>query len=105
MPRLDGLAVVREARRLIPQMPVVIITGYSSEASAIEAINLGVSGYLTKPFKIAKVLTVAAHALWVKSRPSGPSCRLAGHRPQQVFSLSYKVISTTTDNHSVRVVI
>jgi excisionase family DNA binding protein len=63
MPRLDGLAVVREVRRLYPTMPVVIITGYSSEASAIEAINLGVSGYLTKPFKISKVLTVAAHAL------------------------------------------
>ncbi len=63
MPRLDGLAVVREARRLFPAMPVVIITGYSSEASAIEAINLGVSGYLTKPFKISKVLTVAARAL------------------------------------------
>jgi excisionase family DNA binding protein len=63
MPRLDGLNVVREAKRLHPRMPVVIITGYSSEASAIEAINLGVSGYLTKPFKIAKVLAVAAHAL------------------------------------------
>jgi excisionase family DNA binding protein len=63
MPRLDGLGVVREAKRLHPQMPVVIITGYSTEAAAIEAINLGVSGYLTKPFRIAKVLAVAAHAL------------------------------------------
>ena len=63
MPRLDGLAVVREVRRLYPTMPVVIITGYSSEASAIEAINLRVSGYLTKPFRISKVLTVAARAL------------------------------------------
>jgi excisionase family DNA binding protein len=67
MPRLDGLAVVREARRLHPGMPVVIITGYSSEASAIEAINLGVSGYPTKPFKISKVLTVAARALGEES--------------------------------------
>jgi excisionase family DNA binding protein len=63
MPGVDGLAVVREARRLFPDLPVVIITGYSSEASAIEAINLGVSGYLTKPFRVAKVLAVAAKAL------------------------------------------
>jgi ActR/RegA family two-component response regulator len=41
----------------------VIITGYSTEASAIEAINLGVSGYLTKPFRVPKVLSVAAKAL------------------------------------------
>jgi excisionase family DNA binding protein len=63
MPGLDGLSVIREARRLHPHLPVVIITGYSSESSAIEAINLGVSGYLTKPFRVAKVLAVAAQAL------------------------------------------
>jgi DNA-binding NtrC family response regulator len=63
MPGVDGLAVVREARRLFPDLPVVIITGYSSEASAIEAINLGVAGYLTKPFRVAKVLAVASRAL------------------------------------------
>ena len=60
---MDGLAVIREARRLRPTLPVVIITGYSTEASAIEAINLGVSGYLTKPFRVPKVLAVAAKAL------------------------------------------
>jgi excisionase family DNA binding protein len=63
MPRLDGLGMLRQARRLHPRLAVVIITGYPSETSAIEAVNLGVSGYLTKPFKIAKVLAVAAHAL------------------------------------------
>jgi excisionase family DNA binding protein len=63
MPGLDGLALIREARRLYPHLPVVIITGFSSESSAIEAINLGVAGYLTKPFRVAKVLAVAAQAL------------------------------------------
>jgi excisionase family DNA binding protein len=63
MPGLDGLGVIREARRLYPRLPVVIITGFSSESSAIEAINLGVAGYLTKPFRVAKVLSVAAQAL------------------------------------------
>jgi excisionase family DNA binding protein len=63
MPGMDGLSMIREARRLQPHLPVVIITGYSTEASAIEAINLGVSGYLTKPFRVPKVLTVAARAL------------------------------------------
>jgi DNA-binding NtrC family response regulator len=63
MPGIDGLAVIREARRLYANLPVVIITGFSSEASAIEAINLGVSGYLTKPFRVAKVLAVAAKVL------------------------------------------
>jgi excisionase family DNA binding protein len=63
MPGLDGLGVIREARHLQPSLPVVIITGFSSEATAIEAIELGVTGYLTKPFRVPKVLTVAAKAL------------------------------------------
>jgi excisionase family DNA binding protein len=63
MPGIDGLTVIREGRRLRPDIPVVIITGYSSEASAIEAVNLGVSGYLTKPFRVPRVLAAAAKAL------------------------------------------
>jgi two-component system, chemotaxis family, chemotaxis protein CheY len=63
MPGMDGLSVIREVRRRSTELPIVIITGYSTEASAIEAINLGVSGYLTKPFRLPRVLAVAARAL------------------------------------------
>ena len=63
MPGIDGLTVIREARRLRTDIPVIIVTGYSSEASAIEAVNLGVSGYLTKPFRVPRVLAAAAKAL------------------------------------------
>jgi excisionase family DNA binding protein len=63
MPGVDGLSVIREARRLKADIPVIIITGFSTEASAIEAVNLGVSGYLTKPFRVPRVLAAAAKAL------------------------------------------
>jgi excisionase family DNA binding protein len=63
MPGMDGLTVIHEARRLNADLSVIIITGVSTEASAIEAATLGVSGYLTKPFKVPKVLAVAARAL------------------------------------------
>jgi excisionase family DNA binding protein len=63
MPGVDGLTVIREARRYRPELPVIIITGFSTEASAVEAINLGVAGYLTKPFRVPRVLAVAAKAL------------------------------------------
>lgn len=63
MPGVDGLTVIREARRLKADLPVIIITGFSNEASAIEAVNLGVSGYLTKPFRVPRVLAAAAKAL------------------------------------------
>jgi excisionase family DNA binding protein len=63
MPGMDGLSVIREARKLVSDLRVIIITGYSTEASAIEAINLGVSGYLTKPFRLPRILAAAARAL------------------------------------------
>jgi excisionase family DNA binding protein len=63
MPGLDGLSVIREAKRYTADLPVIIVTGYSTEASAIEALNLGVTGYLTKPFRVPRVLAAAARAL------------------------------------------
>jgi excisionase family DNA binding protein len=63
MPDMDGLTLIRLAKRIRPEMPVVIVTGFPSESSAIEAVNLGVTGYLTKPFRVPQVLEKAAKAL------------------------------------------
>jgi excisionase family DNA binding protein len=63
MPGMDGLSVIREAKRYKTDLPVIVITGFSTESSAIEAINLGVSGYLTKPFRVPEVLKQAEKAL------------------------------------------
>ena len=63
MPGVDGLSLIREAKRLKSDLPVIIITGFSTESSAIEAVNLGVAGYLTKPFRVPQVLAAAARAL------------------------------------------
>ena len=63
MPGMDGLTLIREAKRMKEDLPVIIITGFSTESSAIEAVNLGVAGYLTKPFRVPQVLAAAARAL------------------------------------------
>jgi len=63
MPGMDGLSVIREARRKSADMPIIIITGFSTKSSAIEAVNLGVAGYLTKPFQVSQVLAAAARAI------------------------------------------
>jgi excisionase family DNA binding protein len=66
MPGMDGLTLIREAQRIDPALPAIVITGYSTESSAIAALNLGVAGYLTKPFGTAQVLAAAAKALGVR---------------------------------------
>ena len=63
MPGMDGLAVIREAKRFRSDLPVIIITGFSTESAAIDAVNLGVSGYLTKPFRMPDIIKQAEKAL------------------------------------------
>jgi excisionase family DNA binding protein len=63
MPGMDGLTLIRQVRRIRSGLPVIIITGFSTESSAIDAVNLGVAGYLRKPFRVPEVLAAAAKAL------------------------------------------
>ncbi len=63
MPGMDGLTLIRQVKKIRADLPVIIITGFSSEASAIEAVNLGVAGYLRKPSRVPEVLAAAAKAL------------------------------------------
>jgi excisionase family DNA binding protein len=63
LPGLDAFALVREARRTVPGVRVMVVTGHSSETAAIEALNLGVAGYLVKPSRPAEIAATAARVL------------------------------------------
>jgi excisionase family DNA binding protein len=67
MPGMDGLSMIKQVKQLQSQLPIIIITGFSTESSAIEAVNLGVSAYLTKPFRVPQVLAAAAKAMGVSA--------------------------------------
>ena len=49
MPGMDGLEVARRIKAARPWLPVVIVTGYGTEANEAEARSLGVKGFLHKP--------------------------------------------------------
>jgi two-component system response regulator AtoC len=55
MPGADGLEVLRAARAANASAYVVIITGYASLDSAIQAVRLGAHDYLTKPFSLGQI--------------------------------------------------
>jgi excisionase family DNA binding protein len=69
MPGMNGLALIRRAREIQPALPVVIVTGYSTEAMAIEALNMGVSAYLKKPVRSAPLLSAVAKAVGASDAP------------------------------------
>lgn len=50
LPGADGLAVARHARRQVPPIPVVLITGYDSLQARQAARETGVNVFLAKPF-------------------------------------------------------
>lgn len=52
MPELSGTSMLQSARRIDPGLPMVLMTGAPTVESAMEAIDLGVSKYLRKPFDI-----------------------------------------------------
>lgn len=56
MPGRGGLEVVASLRERLPELRVVVLTGYGSIATAVEAIKLGAVHYLTKPAGVDEVL-------------------------------------------------
>lgn len=56
MPGKDGLALVRELRQTSSELTIVVLTGYGSIATAVEAMRLGANGYLVKPCNADQVL-------------------------------------------------
>jgi DNA-binding NtrC family response regulator len=62
MPGADGFAVLNAARAANPDAYVVMITGYGSLETAINAVRLGAQDYLTKPFSLGQVDIVLRQA-------------------------------------------
>ncbi len=63
MPGMDGLELLRAIKRDYPHMPVIMITGFSTVESAVEAMKAGAYDYLPKPFTPDQVAMVVKKAL------------------------------------------
>ena len=63
MPDIGGMRVLRDIKRAKPSLPVVIITGYASVKSAVQAMKLGAADYLEKPFTPDQLLKAVDSAL------------------------------------------
>lgn len=52
MPEIDGLAVLKEVRKIKPDLPFMMLTADATSDSVKRAVELGVTGYMVKPFTI-----------------------------------------------------
>ena len=76
----SGLDTVRALRDLDPATSIVVLTGYGSIATALEAVRLGAVHYLTKPADVDEILSAFARGRsedepWVEG-PLGPGSEL-----------------------------
>jgi DNA-binding response OmpR family regulator len=55
MPEVDGMEVLHKAKELYPDIMVIIITGYASLETAIQAVKQGAYDYLRKPFRLEEL--------------------------------------------------
>ena len=63
MPRMDGLQLLQEAKRLRPDMPVVLMTAHGTVANAVEAMKQGAYDYIQKPFDGDAIKALVERAL------------------------------------------
>jgi DNA-binding response OmpR family regulator len=63
MAGMDGLEVMRQFRQRSPETQIIIVTGFASVPSAVEALRHGAHDYLTKPFNTEELLASVADGL------------------------------------------
>lgn len=71
MPEMDGLTLLANARRVAPEVPMVIVSAYASADSARQAREAGAAAYLAKPFGVSELRRVVARALAGRPTPEG----------------------------------
>lgn len=62
MPGKSGLELVRELKQIDPSTRIVVLTGYGSIATAVDAVRLGALNYLTKPADADDLVAAFARA-------------------------------------------
>jgi DNA-binding NtrC family response regulator len=86
LPGMDGMEILRKARELDPELPVVVITAHADSRGAVKAIKEGAHDYLSKPFDNYEVIRVAHRALTereLKLKVRALSNQLKGSSPLQ----------------------
>lgn len=92
MPKMDGIALIREAKARWPQLPMVIISGYDDFAFLRQAIRYGVNDYLLKPIdpvELQDVLLAITEKMTMKTK-----LRTEGEEQLRSYTL-YRLVEGT----------
>ena len=75
LPDISGIEILKKVKEMDPDLLVIIITGYASVESAVEALKMGAYDYIKKPFKadvIKLIVKLALETQSLKRKVHGP---------------------------------
>ena len=79
MPGMDGLEMAQRIKEMNPWMPIVVVTGYGSEANEAKAEEVGVTEFLRKPLTPETIEQVTAKTLRTKEADKAVTTETAVH--------------------------
>ena len=68
MPGMDGVALMRALRTLLPGVPVVLMTAFGAVDDALHAMKQGAVDYITKPFRVEQIRDVVSRSMGLPTR-------------------------------------
>lgn len=93
MPDVDGFEVINLAKKLQPDIAVLVMTGFGTVETAIQALRQGVDGLLLKPFEQGAELVEAVKQALLDSERKRDAARIQALRP--LFSVTESLLSET----------
>jgi len=69
MPEMDGIELLTKVKRIIPSLPVLVMTGYGDIPMAVKVLKLGAADFIEKPLERQSFLSVVDSVLNLSVRP------------------------------------
>lgn len=98
MPLMDGLSVLEQVRRLYPHVSVILMTGFGTIETAVEAIKCGAEDYITKPFEAEAVLKKISHLMQLYELKERVACLESQLADKSPFA---KIVAGTSTMHAI----
>ncbi len=81
MPKIDGFQVMEQARKFQPELAIVVMTGFGTVETAIQALRLGANGLMLKPFAKTSALVESVNQALHEKEHQREMSRLAALQP------------------------
>ena len=92
MSDMDGLELLGKAKRMLPLLPVLVMTAYSDVPTAVECLHMGASEFIEKPVEIGELRSTVTSLLAREYRPNLPQ-----PQPQPLTKTESKILAMILD--------